>query len=837
MGYYPHLNDIFIADNLKLQLNGISGHPITTVIAPMGFGKTTAINWWVERKKKRNSIIVLRQMILADSISDFWNGFCKALKKFPELTEQLKILGYPKDEWALLMLAEFLDDTFSKIDSPFYLIIDDLHILNEPTLSAMLIFLTRSLPDRVHIILLSRNQVFSERDRMLLGNHLHEIGVNDLRLDRQNIAAYANQCGLAIPDDELNTLTNLSEGWISIIYLNFKFYVCNEKWLANSLDILSLIDEVLLEPLPDRQREFLILLGMTDEFTYELAVYLWQGEDTARLLDSFTKNNAFITKNENNIYRYHYILRECVRQKLSERSKDYRQKSYQRLGQWYLEHDEFILAYAAFAKAVDWDGLLNVLEKDKAKSLNSEHKQDFSGWLKECPEEILIRHPSALTTCMVKNFSFHNISEIKRLKNLLLKSLEQDVLLSGQERDNLLGDAEVSESFLCYNDISAMSAYHKRACGLLNRPSYSIDSKGSWTFTAPSVLMMYHRVVGQADQENTEMRECMPYYYKVSDGHGSGAEHIFEAELLYERGLLYDSDIANRIALSEAVQKNQFSIMLCCNFLSMRSALLNGDFSRINQIMADSRECLLKERQYGLLGTLDMCQGFVYALLCCPQLAPGWFLKGRLSETTVMFPATPMLQTFYNQLLLALGEWTQIIARRKECENLYGVYNNILCGIWLHIQLAAAFGRIEKRPEALEELKLALDMALPDGIIMPFVENEYYITDFLKDLQSKEVYKEKISKILVLAGRIRDQRVKIYCEHFADNVACGLTRREYEIAKLAAQRKTNSEIAEELHLANGTVRNQLTKIFDKLKITGDTKNKRLELESILKIQK
>lgn len=253
--------------------------------------------------------------------------------------------------------------------------------------------------------------------------------------------------------------------------------------------------------------------------------------------------------------------------------------------------------------------------------------------------------------------------------------------------------------------------------------------------------------------------------------------------------------------------------------------------------MADSRECLLKERQYGLLGTLDMCQGFVYALLCCPQLAPGWFLKGRLSETTVMFPATPMLQTFYNQLLLALGEWTQIIARRKECENLYGVYNNILCGIWLHIQLAAAFGRIGKRPEALEELKLALDMALPDGIIMPFVENEYYITDFLKELQSEEIYKKKISKILVLAGRFRDQRVKIYCEHFADNVACGLTGREYEIAKLAAQRKTNSEIAEELHLANGTVRNQLTKIFDKLKITGDTKNKRLELESILKIQK
>ncbi len=71
------------------------------------------------------------------------------------------------------------------------------------------------------------------------------------------------------------------------------------------------------------------------------------------------------------------------------------------------------------------------------------------------------------------------------MKGLLLKSLDRDTALTEQERHDLLGDAEVSESFLGYNNISAMSAHHRRACALLSRTSLSVDPKGAWTFSAP----------------------------------------------------------------------------------------------------------------------------------------------------------------------------------------------------------------------------------------------------------------------------------------------------------------------------------------------------------------
>lgn len=838
MVYYPRLNDIFITERLKELLSEVSSHPITTVTAPMGFGKTTTVNWWVKRLvKSRSKAVVLRQMIVTDSVTDFWGGFCRAFKGYPELAEQMKALGYPKDAPAMSLLSELLYDVLSGNPCPVYFIMDDLHLLEKSTITPLLLLFSRNLPDCLHLILLSRNQIFNEEERMRLGNLNCEIGADDLRLSRKELATYAERCGLTASSEELDTLALQSEGWISMIYLNFKSYAQSGRWLSGSSDIFALIHQVLLAPLRSRQREFLILVGMTDEFTAEQAAYLWQHPDTQDLLGSLSKNNAFITRNENGIYRCHHMLRHCVRLMFAEKPEDYQWESYSRLGNWHLAQQEYIPAYFAFAAAHDFPGLLATLTKDKAKSLNSEHSQAFFDWISECPEDVLLANPVGLVVCMVTMFSFYNIPEIERMKSLLLKSLEQDTPLTSQERNNLLGDADIAESFLAYNDISAMSVYHRRACALLSRATMSIDPKDAWTFAAPSILMMYHRRAGYADSENAEMKECMPFYYQVSDGHGNGAEHSFAADLFYERGEMIDADISNRIALSAARRKNQYSVMLCCEFLDLRMALFHGNYDKVKIKSYELREWLHKERQYTLLNTLDMCLGFLYAILGIPELAPKWFADGKLSEALVMFPATPMLHTFYNQLLLAQGEWTAVIARQDECKELYGIYHNVLCEVWLHIQLAAALERLGRRKEALDELRLALELALPDNIVTPFAESEVYVLELLKELQNTGVYAEEIGRILPMAQQFCTARQSIRQEHLGENETYGLSQRELVIARLAAQRKTNLEIAAELHLAEGTVRNQLSRVFDKLGISGDSKNKRILLEHLLKIKK
>lgn len=45
----PKLNNIYISARLSEKLSRIPQHPITTIIAPMGYGKTTAVTWWADR--------------------------------------------------------------------------------------------------------------------------------------------------------------------------------------------------------------------------------------------------------------------------------------------------------------------------------------------------------------------------------------------------------------------------------------------------------------------------------------------------------------------------------------------------------------------------------------------------------------------------------------------------------------------------------------------------------------------------------------------------------------------------------------------------------------------
>lgn len=838
MTYYPRLNNIFITEGLRRKLDEIKNHPITTIIAPMGFGKTTAINWWSKRQvKKQANIVILRQIIATDSITDFWSGLCGAFKGYPALVEQLKALGYPKDGRSISIFAEILDDVLSKNPNPIYYIIEDIYILQQKQLAPLLLFLSRAMPETVHIILISRNQIFRGEEKMQLGNLLCEITVSDLRLKDEEIGIYAKHCEIKASSDEIRDLAKSSEGWISMVYLNFKHYIQNETWLSNSEDIFTLIDQVLLSPLSENNREFLILLGMTEEFTKEQAIYLWNNPDTVDLLESLTKNNAFINKNENGIYRYHHMLRQCTRQKFSEKSEEYQRDNYSRLGHWYLSVEEYIPAYYAFYKAKDWDALFITVERDRFNSFNTEDSQNLCIWLNECPEEIILKYPSAINSCILEMFTIYNIPELMRMKELLLKSLELNTILTKEERNNLLGDAEVSESFLFYNDISAMSDYHRRANHLLSRTSFSIDQNSPWTFASPSIFMMYHRNIGGADEENEEMKECMPYYYKISDEHGNGAEYVFQAELFYERGQIIDADISNRIAMAHAKRRNQYSIMLSSKILSMRMAILNGNWNEIDNCSMDCREWLLNEKQYTLINTLDISQGFIYSLLEHIEALPKWILEGRLSEAFIMFPAQPMIHTYYNQLLLARHQWTEVIARHEECEEIYGVFNNIMCQIWLYIQQAAALNKLNRFREAIDNLKIALDMAIPDRIIMPFVESESYIENILIELRKKGIYIEAIDSILSLSEEFRKGKQKILWEHWSEHEDYGLSQRELEIAKLAAMRKTNLEIAEELHLAEGTVRNQLSRVFDKLDMVGSGKNKRTRLENLLKIKK
>lgn len=56
-----NLNTIYISERLHESLKPISHCTLTTVVAPMGYGKTTAINWYLAERTKREELYLCQK--------------------------------------------------------------------------------------------------------------------------------------------------------------------------------------------------------------------------------------------------------------------------------------------------------------------------------------------------------------------------------------------------------------------------------------------------------------------------------------------------------------------------------------------------------------------------------------------------------------------------------------------------------------------------------------------------------------------------------------------------------------------------------------------------------
>ena len=72
-----NLNTIYISERLQESLRPISRCAMTTVVAPMGYGKTTAVNWFLAAQPPGSAI---RVSIYSDSLPALWESGRRAFR-------------------------------------------------------------------------------------------------------------------------------------------------------------------------------------------------------------------------------------------------------------------------------------------------------------------------------------------------------------------------------------------------------------------------------------------------------------------------------------------------------------------------------------------------------------------------------------------------------------------------------------------------------------------------------------------------------------------------------------------------------------------------------------
>ena len=729
----------------------------------------------------------------------------------------------PEDEASAGFLTEILCYQLEKCEN-CYIFIDDFHLLKDDRADTFLCRMAGRIPENVHLIVASRNHFISDDWIVRLGGRLHRIEIDDLRLNSGELSAYIRRCGTSMTDSQLEHLLKSSEGWFAAVYLNLCSFSKSGELPGKTSDIYQMFSASMLNPLPEDRKEFLSAMGLADEFTEEMAEFITKREDVHQILKMLTRQNAFVTcLNDGQTYRFHHMMKECAFRAFRTLDDSRQAFYYERYGEWYEKHGAYIHALSAYRRNQNFAAILRVVQKDAGILLASLKPEEVLEVLNRCPVSVLKEYPLAILVLMRCMFNWKNIPKMLELKELLLASIREHPKLSEEERGNLLGECDLIQSFLMYNDISRMSQFHRSASEKMTRPAISIRSDGGWTFGSPSVLMMFHRKSGDLDKELEEMNQCMPHYYKITNGHGQGAETIMSAEAHFMRGNFVDAHIALEKAYTQIQGNGQESIALCCDFLAQRLSICMD--IKMRNTFEERRKELLQGHNTTWVNIFDSTCAYYYAVTGQTERIPALFGAHMLSTVNFLAPGRPMMEMIENQVYLAQGEYSKVIGRSESILAMCQALHYDLVALHVQIQLLAANWKLGKTEQALELLRRSLSQAFPDGILMPFVENYPYIEELLKGsfFGINENFLFRITRM----GKEWEMRCdQLKKEEAYPPVFKVLSDRELEITELMAKHMSNKEIAQSLFLSEGTVKQYINQIYSKLQIPGDVRVKR-----------
>ena len=824
----PSFNTIYISERVQECLRPIARCALTTVVAPMGYGKTTAINWFLAEKTKGGKAVAIRMSIYSEKLPMLWRSAQDAFR-FAGL-DVLSAFDFPTGEAAATLVLEELCRAFSSGKTAYYLFLDDFHLLRDERAVRFICRISARLPDNAHLIVASRDRFLPAGEIVRLGGNLHQIGMEQLRLNHTELAVYAHRCGAELSEQQLEALLRSSEGWFSAIYLNLRALSERGRLPDASSDIFEMFTAAMIDPLPPGRQEFLAVMGRADEFTAEMARFVTENPETDAIIQDLTCQNAFVTRlPDSQRYRFHHMMKECALRKFRTLPEQSQICYWNRFGSWYGAQGQYLHALGAYGRSGNSDAALTIIEKDAGNLLSALHPEELLERLNACPEEVLTRHPTAILVLMRRLFTWRQIPKMLQLKALLERAIAESPDMPEEERGNLLGECDLIMSFLMYNDITKMSQLHRSASRQMSRPAVTIQAGSSWTFGSPSVLMMYYRAPGELQKETHEMHECMPHYYRITNGHGLGAELVMDAEASFMQGKLREAEIGLERARAAIAGSGQENMALCCDFLELR--LLRSGGRRRLDVKARA-EALLARHDVVLLNMFESILAYYYALLQEAEKIPDVFRLHRLDTVNYFAPGKPMMELIENQVYLAQGEFPRVIGRSEPllsgCESLHYA----LVALHIRLQTASAYEALGNRAMARKLLVRALEDAEPDGFVLPFAENAPYLMNHYSAL-SRELETPFAASVCEASGQwlSRKETSGAPCE--LPEALRELSERERSVAQLMALRKTNREIAETLFLSEGTVKQYINRIYSKLQLTGTAQEKRRALTALL----
>ncbi len=304
--------------------NAIDEGVIVSVVASAGYGKSTLLAQWANRRAavqpiawisvdRLDSAPIQRTRALLESINALYpnDDPCDVDRICQSIASPNAGVDVAIDEIEALMAG--------RDGPPLVWIWDDIHVIQQTAVWAWLDhFLTR-LSEHVRIIMLGRNRPRLAHAGRLARGEMIEITEQDLRFSREETALLIGQTPGEINETSVKTVFQRTRGWVTGI----KLLAASGPGRPGPVDRPELFDffaEEVLSELPIPLQQFMSAISVLDVISPASAAHVAGVDETAAagLIDGLIQRNLFVTvlDSSRREIRLHDLLRDCLQTRL-----------------------------------------------------------------------------------------------------------------------------------------------------------------------------------------------------------------------------------------------------------------------------------------------------------------------------------------------------------------------------------------------------------------------------------------------------------------------------------------------------------------------------------------
>jgi ATP/maltotriose-dependent transcriptional regulator MalT len=372
--------------------------PLTLVVAPAGWGKSTLVADWLAHDQVAAGWVSLDAG--DDDPKRFWRYLLLAADRAGSAAgpAALRRLGAKSSDILRDVLPAFVNELASS-GGPLVLVLDDYHLISSAQVHETVVTLLDRCPPQLHLMVITRADPPLPVSRLRVRGELAEVRAEQLRFSLEEaLEFFRGRLGSVLPERDVHRLLTRTEGWAAGLQLaalrlrdrdDPSAFI--ERFTGADWHIVSYLGEEVLTSQPPRIRDFLLVTSVLNRMCAPLCDALTGCADGEELITQIHRANLFLIAldDERRWFRYHHLFGELLRHQLTLTAPQQPAVLHERAAEWYAANGDAAEAIGHAIASGDFSLSRQLIAAHWRQSFNAGQLETVRMWLDALPAELV----------------------------------------------------------------------------------------------------------------------------------------------------------------------------------------------------------------------------------------------------------------------------------------------------------------------------------------------------------------------------------------------------------------------------------------------------------------